>query len=126
MLYCAGYLCAEDRALRRVARARINIALDTLAAQLDTCTQAVMRQLTPRQAAHACPARLVEALLQQPPVKHTLALLERYTQAFPELHEEAQRARQRLTHQAQQQLSDACEPFHQQRRFAHTRGLRPH
>jgi hypothetical protein len=126
MLYLAGQLRAEDRALRHVARSRVNAALDSLATHLDGLTEVLISRLTPQQAAHWQPEQLLAALLEQPRVAQLRLTLERYCADFPALREEAERTRERLYRRAYRRLRAACEPFHYQRRFRYTRGLRSH
>lgn len=126
MLFVAGCLHAEEKALRRVAQARINAALHALETQIARLSQAVQHQLTLRRTATTAPAQWFALILRQPSVTRALTTIERYTQAFPELRERAERARVGIIDRARRRLTQALALWQEQRRFRYTKGLRSH
>lgn len=126
MLYQAGHLSAEERAFRRVARNHINDALHTLDARLQRLADSAIQQLNPGQASQTRPADLLADMLCAPGLSAANAVIERYTDAFPELSPEAARARASLCRRTLHRLAEALEPFHRQRRFSCTRSYRRH
>lgn len=124
MLYQSGTLYAETRAQRALARSVVTTALRSWADKIARLTQAVIRQLTPAQAAHLTTAQLLTRIAAHPILQPERAKLRRYEADFPELRATVTQACRRAFAQARRQLAEALYPHHLARRFAHTQGYR--
>lgn len=126
MLYTEGNLYAEDRALRHIAREKVNSAL----AQVETKTARLVEQLVGEMDSHLSRKCTTDQLLNMVRNHESLqperALISRYIKAFPELEERVLSRRERMLNKASARLREAFAPFEYARRYAHTKGLRPH
>lgn len=126
MLYTEGNLYAEDRALRHIARGKVNSAL----AQVETKTAHLVERLVGKIDAHFSSKCTSDQLLTMVQNHESLqpeqALIDRYIKAFPELEERVLSRRERMLDKASARLREALAPFEYARRYAHTKGLRPH
>ena len=125
MLYTEGNLYAEDRALRHIARGKVNSAL----AQVETKTVHLVERLAGKIDAHLSRKCTADQLLSMVQNHESLqpehALIDRYIKAFPELEERVLSHRERMLDKAHARLREAFAPFEYARRYAHTKGLRP-
>ena len=126
MLYTEGNLYAEDRALRHIAREKVNSAL----AQVETKTARLVERIAEKMDAHLSRKCTTDELLNMVQNHESLqpeqALINRYMKAFPELEERVLSRRERMLDKAHARLREAFAPFEYARRYAHTKGLRPH
>lgn len=125
MLYTEGNLYAEDRALRHIARGKVNSAL----AQVETKQAHLVERLIEKIDAHLSRKCTTDQLLRMVQNHESLqpehALISRYIKAFPELEERVLSRRERMMDKASARLREALAPFEYARRYAHTKGLRP-
>ncbi len=126
MIYTEGNLCAEDRALRRIAREKVNSAL----AQVETKTAHLVERMVRKIDAHSNHQCTTDQFLSMVQSHESLqpeqALIDRYIKAFPELEERVLSHRERMLDNAHARIREAFRPFEYARRYAHTKGLRPH
>lgn len=126
MLYTEGNLSAEDRALHHIAREKVNSAL----ARVETKTAHLVERLVEKMDAHTSrkctPDQLINLVQNHESVQPEHALIDRYTKAFPELEERVLSRRERMLDKAHARLQKAFAPFEYARRYAHSKGLRPH
>lgn len=126
MLYTEGNLCAEDRALRHIARGKVNFAL----AQVETKTTHIVERLVEKIDVHSSRQCTTDQLLNMVQYHESLqpeqALINRYIKAFPELEERVLSHRERMLDKAHARLREALAPFEYARRYAHTKVSRHH
>ena len=123
MLYTSeGNLHVEDRALRSVARQRLNAAL----AQMESETKAIVDALIARIGADAsCKVsadELLDIVENHPRLRPERATIDRYTDAFPELKETALSSCERINRRTFNRLQTFLAPREMARRFANTKG----
>lgn len=126
MLYTEGNLSAEDRALRHIAREKVNSAL----ARVETKSAHIVERLVEKMNAHTshrCTAdQLLDMVKNHESLQPEHALINRYIKAFPELEERVLSRREQMLNKANARLREAFAPFEYARRYAHTKGLCPH
>ncbi len=123
MLYTSeGNLRAEDRAFRFIARERLNAAL----AQMETQTKAIVDDLIARIGADArCKVsadELLDIVENHPSLQSKRTMINRYSDAFPELKETAFNACERINQKTFNRLQTVLAPREIARRFATTKG----
>ncbi len=126
MLYTEGNLCAEDRALRHIARGKVHSALTQVEAKQTRLVDRLVETINVRPGQQLTAEQLLDWVENHVSLRPEHALINRYTNAFPELTEPVTSARARVLRTLHRRLQESLAPLDYQRRFAHTLGLRRH
>jgi len=126
MLYTEGMLCAEDRALRRIARTKVNESLRAVETKTTVLLDALIVKLTAQTEATCTIDHLLKLIFAHPNTQADTSTIERYTRAFPELETMVAAARERLNTRARTRLEGAFAPFQYARRFRFAKGVPSH
>jgi polyhydroxyalkanoate synthesis regulator phasin len=121
MLYTAGTLTAEDRTLRRIARAKVGQALRSVEAKTSRLVDSVVERLTAQTASDYTADCVLRLVLAHPQLAAEISTIALYTDAFPELKDSVRVARERLETRTRTRLERAFKPFETQRRFRFAR-----
>lgn len=124
MLYVEGNLCTEDRAIRRIARSKVNTSLQTLERKTALLVDLFIGNLDAKTETRFTIDSLLETLFSHPQLKAETATIKHYSDAFPELKEAIEDKHERITLRARTRIENALFPFKQARRFRFTRGFR--
>ena len=127
MLYTPdGVLRAEDARLRRVARSQVHSALAQVEAKTAHLVERLVNSID-ASLTRQCTAEQLLAMVQNHRcLQSEQALINRYTDAFPELQERVSHQRNQMLAHALKRIEDTLAPFEHGRRFAYTTGLRRH
>ncbi len=126
MLYTEGNLCAEDRALRHIARGKVHAALTLVEAKQTRLVDRLVETINARLGEQLTADQLLDWVENHESLQPDHALINRYTNAFPELQERVTSAHDRMLRTVHRRLQEALAPLEYQRRFAHTVGLQHH
>ena len=126
MLYVQGTLHAEDHALRQIARKKVNIALQSIEQKTTRLLDSLLNKLTPQIERELSIETLLESIRTHPQVAMETAVIEHYSQAFPELQERVRDIRERIDSRARIRIEEALYPLQMSRRFRFTKGFNHH
>lgn len=123
MLYTEGTLCAEDRAIRGIARATVKEALHSVETKTADLLDALIGRLTAQTEARCTIDGLLQFVITHPQMRAETSTIERYVRAFPELETTVADTRERLNTRTRRRLERACAPFQYARRFRFAKGV---
>jgi len=125
MLYVEGNLRVEDNALRQIARKKLNAALQSIEQKTAKLIGSLLKILTPQIESRFTIESLLETIRTHPQMQIERTMIERYSQAFPELQERVTDEQKRINARARATLEQGLFPIETSRRFRFTKGL-PH
>lgn len=123
MLYIEGMLCAEDRALRRIARTKVKEALYSIETKTTHLINSLITKLNAQTEASYTIDGLLQFVIAHPQLHTEVSIIERYMRAFPELETPVAEARAHINSRARTRLEHACAPFQYARRFRFAKGV---
>ncbi len=123
MLYTEGNLRAEDRALRHIAHGKVNSALSQVETKTARLVERLVQKVDAQVSRNFTAEQLLDWVRNHESLQSEHALINRYTDAFPELDERVAQKRHHILRTAMTRIQEAVTPFEYQRRFAHTTGL---
>jgi len=123
MLYTEGNLTVEDAAMRRIARSKVRAALCSCETKTETLLDSLVGKLDSSANSKLTVDHLLNLVEQHPQLQTEMAVIRRYTDAYPELADTVSLARQRIQIRARRRLESALAPFEFRRRFQFTKGL---
>lgn len=117
MLYTEGILTAEDRTLRKIARATVNAALRSVETKTAHLVDSTIKKLTAQTTRYCTVDQLLEHIFAHQQLAIETATIKRYADAFPELQDIVSHTRERIETRARIRLERAIAPFEFERRF---------